>query len=100
MNKNIRYVAFLRGINVGGHALIKMADLKKAFAEMGFANVHTLLASGNVLFETGPAERKAIAGKIGSGLKQLLKKDVGVALRRSGMIWKRSACPSRSGASR
>jgi uncharacterized protein (DUF1697 family) len=81
MNKNIRYVAFLRGINVGGHALVKMADLKKAFEEMGFRNVRTLLASGNVLFETGQMDRKTIAGKIGSGLKLLLKKDVGVALR-------------------
>ncbi len=81
MNKNIRYIAFLRGINVGGRALVKMADLKKAFEEMGFGYVRTLLASGNVLFESGPMARKAIAEKIGSGLKRLFKKDVGVALR-------------------
>ena len=87
MNKNIRYVAFLRGINVGGRALVKMADLKKAFEEMGFGYVRTLLASGNVLFESGPMARKAIAEKIGSGLKRLLKKDVGeLCLARPGSI--------------
>ncbi|HEX7502268.1 MAG TPA: DUF1697 domain-containing protein [Acidobacteriota bacterium] len=81
MKKNIRYVAFLRGINVGGHALIKMADLKKAFAEMGFKNVRTLLASGNVLFDSGQTDKKMIAEKMGAGLRKLLKKEVGVALR-------------------
>jgi uncharacterized protein (DUF1697 family) len=81
VNEYIRYVAFLRGINVGGHALVKMADLKKAFAEMGFANVRTLLASGNVLFDSGQADKKVIAEKIGDGLRKLLRKDVGVALR-------------------
>jgi uncharacterized protein (DUF1697 family) len=46
-----KYVAFLRGINVGGR-IIKMADLKTCFEEMGFKNVVTLLQSGNVLFES------------------------------------------------
>jgi uncharacterized protein (DUF1697 family) len=45
------YVAFLRGINVGGNKIVKMDDLKKAFESMGFKNVKTILASGNVLFE-------------------------------------------------
>ena len=44
-------IAFLRGINVGGHRKIPMADLKKAFESMGFRNVRTVLASGNVVFE-------------------------------------------------
>ena len=81
MDKKISYVAFLRAINVGGHALVKMADLKRAFEEMGFENVSTLLASGNVIFDSGQADKRAIAEKIGSGLKNLLQKDVGVAVR-------------------
>jgi len=48
MNK---YVSFLRGINVGGHKKVPMAELKKHFEIMGFRNVKTLLASGNVVFE-------------------------------------------------
>ncbi|WP_326545664.1 DUF1697 domain-containing protein [Mycolicibacterium sp. ND9-15] len=46
-----RYAAFLRGVNVGGVNL-KMADVAKAFEDVGFASVRTILASGNVLFES------------------------------------------------
>jgi uncharacterized protein (DUF1697 family) len=76
-----RYVAFLRGINVGGHAPIKMADLKKAFEEMGFEGVRTLLASGNVIFESEQTDEKALTQAIESGLKKAIEKDVGVMLR-------------------
>jgi uncharacterized protein (DUF1697 family) len=48
MNK---YVAFLRGINVGGR-IIKMADLKTCLEGLGFQNVVTLLQSGNVIMES------------------------------------------------
>lgn len=48
-----RYVALLRGINVGGKNLIKMADLKASFEDQGLENVATYIASGNVLFESG-----------------------------------------------
>jgi uncharacterized protein (DUF1697 family) len=46
-----RYAAFLRGVNVGGVNL-KMAEVAKAFEEAGFANVRTILASGNVRLES------------------------------------------------
>ena len=46
-----RYVAFLRGVNVGGVNL-KMADVAAAFENAGFKNVRTILASGNVLLES------------------------------------------------
>jgi uncharacterized protein (DUF1697 family) len=46
-----RYAAFLRGVNVGGVNL-KMADVAKAFEEAGFTDVRTILASGNVIFES------------------------------------------------
>ncbi|HKT43587.1 MAG TPA: DUF1697 domain-containing protein [Gaiellaceae bacterium] len=48
----MKYVALLRGINVGGNAIIKMAELKTCVAELGHANVRTYIASGNVLFES------------------------------------------------
>ena len=47
-----RYVAFLRGINVGGHHKIPMADLRRALEELGFRKVVTLLNSGNVIFDS------------------------------------------------
>src|ERR1700739_3133788 len=45
------YAAFLRGVNVGGVNL-KMAEVASAFEDAGFANVRTILASGNVLLES------------------------------------------------
>lgn len=50
------YVALLRGINVGGNNLIKMADLKACFEENGYVGATTYIASGNVIFDaTGSA---------------------------------------------
>lgn len=46
----MRFVALLRGINVGGSNLIRMADLKRTFQALGFADVETVIASGNVVF--------------------------------------------------
>jgi uncharacterized protein (DUF1697 family) len=46
-----RYIAFLRAINVGGH-VVKMSELRTLFASMGFASVETVIASGNVVFES------------------------------------------------
>ena len=44
------YVALLRGVNVGGHRLIKMPELKRLFETMGFGQVRTYIQSGNVIF--------------------------------------------------
>ena len=46
-----KFAAFLRGVNVGGVNL-KMAEVAAALADAGFANVRTILASGNVLLES------------------------------------------------
>jgi uncharacterized protein (DUF1697 family) len=47
---SMRYAALLRGINVGGKTLIKMADLKTCVEALGLDDVSTYIASGNVLF--------------------------------------------------
>ena len=47
-----KYIALLRGINVGGKNTIKMADLKATFERRGFQNVITYINSGNVLFDS------------------------------------------------
>ncbi|QEN13074.1 DUF1697 domain-containing protein [Mycolicibacterium sp. ELW1] len=49
-----RYAAFLRGVNVSGTTM-KMADVAAAFTDAGFKNVKTILASGNVLLDSGAA---------------------------------------------
>jgi uncharacterized protein (DUF1697 family) len=46
------YLALLRGINVGGKNKVPMAELKACFEEFGGGNVHTYIASGNVMFES------------------------------------------------
>ncbi|MDD2601893.1 MAG: DUF1697 domain-containing protein [Prevotella sp.] len=47
-----RYIAFLRGINVGGKNKIPMSELKAGFEELCFADVKTYLNSGNVIFSS------------------------------------------------
>lgn len=49
MNED-KFLALLRGINVGGNNIIKMADLKECFESMGFTCVKTYIQSGNVIF--------------------------------------------------
>lgn len=46
------YIALLRGINVGGKNKLPMAELKTCFEELGFADVSTFIASGNVMFKS------------------------------------------------
>src|SRR5687768_3454552 len=53
-----RYVALLRGINVGGKNLIKMTDLKACFEDLGFQDVRTYIQSGNVLFSATGSNAK------------------------------------------
>ncbi len=76
-----RYVAFLLGINVGGHKPVKMEELKKTFESMGFQNVKTLLASGNVLFETPETGTDNLIKQIEGKLEKEFGHETGVLLR-------------------
>lgn len=73
-----RHAAFLRGVNLGKRS-VKSAELKAAFETMGFENVKTLLASGNVLFDGKAA--KGLKNKIETGLAAKFGFDVGTVLR-------------------
>ena len=46
------YIALLRGINVGGHKIIKMADLRSLLEDVGFQDVMTYIQSGNIVFKS------------------------------------------------
>jgi uncharacterized protein (DUF1697 family) len=59
-----RYVALLRGINVGGNRLIKMEELRQVIEAAGLANVRTFIASGNVIFDASETDPRALAKKI------------------------------------
>ena len=58
------FIALIRGINVGGHKKIKMADLKASCEKLGLREVRTLLQSGNVVFETDEKDRTRLAQQI------------------------------------
>ena len=66
-----QFVAFLRAINVGGHT-VKMAQLRTLFVVLGFANVETFIASGNVIFEAQASDTHALEGQIERHLRQAL----------------------------
>jgi uncharacterized protein (DUF1697 family) len=79
-NAMSKYIAFLRAINVGGHT-VKMDALHQMFESLGFANVETFIASGNVIFETKTGNAKALEKKIESYLKESLGYEVATFIR-------------------
>jgi len=83
---SIRYAAFLRGINVGGNTLVSMAELKRAFSSLGFKNVQTVIASGNVLFEDPEKDRAVLTRKIEQKLSSQFKLKIAVILRTARQI--------------
>jgi uncharacterized protein (DUF1697 family) len=58
------FIALLRGINVGGHSIIKMTDLKKLFESLGFTNVITYIQTGNVIFSSNEPNKEKLASQI------------------------------------
>ncbi len=66
----MKYVAFLRGINVGGHNKIKMETLREVFVALQFENVKTYINSGNVIFETVKTDNHKLAAKIESAIEK------------------------------
>lgn len=84
----MRYVAFLRGINVGGHRTLKMSDVEGAFKSLGFKNVKTFLASGNIYFEASKTDITALTKIITQKLERRLKHKIGVILRSMDQIQK------------
>lgn len=75
-----KYAAFLRGINVGGRT-IKMDKLRQVLEEQGFDQVKTLLASGNVVFESKAGAAAALRAKIEQAIKDAFGFEVHVIVR-------------------
>ena len=70
-----QFVVFLRGINVGGHTVVK-EKLRETFASLGFQNVSTYKQSGNVIFDAGSADAEVIRAKVEGKLRDVLGYDV------------------------
>lgn len=75
------YVALLRGINVGGHHKVPMADLRKTMEKMGFEKVQTLLNSGNVIFEGTFYLKTAPEEQLSTGLENAFGFPIPVLIR-------------------
>jgi len=72
--KSQTYLALLRGVNVGGKNTIQMAKLRSTLSELGFANVATYIASGNVIVSSTKSA-KQIQAEIEAALVQAFKLD-------------------------
>lgn len=75
-----RYVALLRAINVGGH-VVKMDRLRTLFEQLGFSDVETVIASGNVLFSSRARNVAALEENIERQLNSALGYDVTTFIR-------------------
>lgn len=76
-----RYVAFLRAINVAGHATVKMGDLKEAFSAAGCQGVQSYIQSGNILYEAPASGHAALAKKVRSEVHRLVGGEATVVFR-------------------
>jgi len=59
------YIALLRGINVGGHKMVAMSDLRDLLTQLGFMDARSLLQSGNLIFRSD--------ARVGVNLERLLE---------------------------
>lgn len=76
-----KYVALLRGINVGGNKKVPMADLKKALEALKYKDVKTLLASGNVVFDAPEKDPKKVIATLEKKLEATFGFTIPVILR-------------------
>ncbi|HEY6907684.1 MAG TPA: DUF1697 domain-containing protein [Ignavibacteriaceae bacterium] len=76
-----RYITFLRAINVGGHNVIRMQQLKLLFEAIGFKNVETFIASGNVIFDSKSLDNSALENKIEKHLFSSLGNNIAAFIR-------------------
>jgi len=82
MKETTKYVAFLRGINVGGHHKLPMADLKAEIHSLGFTEIETLLNSGNLIFSSTEKEESSLEERIAEHLEKTFGFPVPVLVRK------------------
>jgi uncharacterized protein (DUF1697 family) len=74
------YITFLRAINVGGHT-VKMDILRQIFEALGFSDVETFIASGNVVFETTAQDTRKLETMITGSLREALGYEIAAFIR-------------------
>ena len=78
----MNYIAFLRGINVGGHKKIKMADLRNLMENIGFHDVITYIQSGNLIFKSDIPDHRNLEYKISNTIFDYYGFDVSVVVKK------------------
>ena len=82
----ITYIAFLRGINVGGHHKVPMAELRAALETLKCENIVTLLNSGNVIFDAAITDIRQLETTISNHLERAFGFPIPTILRNSKTI--------------
>ena len=82
----MKYVAFLRGINVIGKNMIKMESLREMFGTLGFKNVKSYINSGNLVFETVKTNDLNLAAKIEKAIEKEFSLNIAVMVRPMSVI--------------
>ena len=77
----MKYVALLRGVNLGSRNKLPMADLRALLRSLGYDDVTTYLQSGNALFTSGQANLEVLAGEIEAGIARDFGLDIRVLIR-------------------
>jgi uncharacterized protein (DUF1697 family) len=99
------YIALLRGINVGGHKMVKMDRLREALVELGLEDVKTYVQSGNVVFKApgqNPANlakkiEEKVAREFGFAVPVVVKtaKEIGEVIRNNSLVKEKGIDPSK-----
>ncbi|MEJ7847173.1 MAG: DUF1697 domain-containing protein [Pyrinomonadaceae bacterium] len=77
----MKYVALLRGINVGGRNMIKMETLRATLGSLEFENVKSYINSGNLVFETAAVDQEALEHAIRDEIRVEFGFDIAVMVR-------------------
>jgi uncharacterized protein (DUF1697 family) len=88
------YIALLRGINVGGHKKVPMAELREILTKSGLENVQTYIQSDNVIFQSSQKDRKAIESSIEKSIRDYFNFEVSALVKtREALRTIFDACP-------
>lgn len=76
-----RYVALIRGINIGGRKIVRMDALRALCAELGLGGARTLLQSGNLVFRSPEGDPRVLAETLAGGIERIAGFRPGVLIR-------------------
>jgi uncharacterized protein (DUF1697 family) len=77
----MRYLALLRGINVGGSNKVDMSELTRAFEDVGMASVKTYINSGNVIFSSALEDRTQLTELLVKSIRERFGLEIQIILR-------------------